>query len=135
MVHVHKLRVLPRTVGNTSLHSYKGSYQETMAKQELKVWNSQVILVLSHGMDGAAAPSSFELLLPLVCDILSPAERPVGVWYLLLLVTTGAGTSASDFLWVEHALPLPQWSGVAWLLPGQLSGTLSRHTYVIPTRK
>ena len=77
-IHVHKLRVLPRMAENTSLHSDERSDQNTMAKLELKVWNFQVALILSHGKDGTGASPSVEPWLPLECRILSPAERPAG---------------------------------------------------------
>lgn len=77
-IRVHNLRVLFRKIENTSLYSHKGGDQETLVKQELKVWNFQVVLVLSPGKDGTAASPSVELLLLLECDVLLPAERPAG---------------------------------------------------------
>lgn len=69
------------------MYSDERSNQDTMAKRELKVWNFQVALILSHGKDGRAASPSVELLLPWECGILSPAEREA----CGLLVSSAAG--------------------------------------------
>lgn len=102
-----------------------------MVKEEFKVWNFQVVLVLSHGKDGTAASlghrsvASFGVRCPLInreaCRLLVPSGAGDN--------RDRTGTSASDSLWVESLiLLLLQGSSVAWLSPGQLCETLSRHT-------